>query len=200
MPTDTQTLPEQSGTAAGREGANEEGGFTETDVEDTLVKEEEEEEPETEEPPAETTSDNQFVTVTQDPPEKVLNKAPSLDDLKTLDERSLVSEVNLAAPRQLATSMSGNIEEYGDKEEVVVLGEANNKGEEELRKLVSEHQKKLDLSTSAVSKISSNDGPKFRNIPERKMKRLQSQAQKLKEIDPDYLKTLNRHNDSVDVR
>ena len=137
--------------------------------------------------------------------EEIINKAPSIDDLKTLDEKSLVSEVNLAAqpPRYASTSMSGFLEteEMGlggeAKDDFVVLGDVNQKGEEELRNLVKDHEKRL--SCASISKLSSGDKAKLRIVSDKNLKTLQKEVEKLKEIDPDYLKTLNRHNDTVQV-
>ena len=85
--------------------------------------------------------EDKILNVSED---KLAEKAPSIDDLKTLDERSMISEVDVAGSQPLRTLstpvMSGFIEaeELGDetKDDFVVVGDSNKRGEEELRNLI----------------------------------------------------------------
>ena len=144
--------------------------------------------------------EDKILNVSED---KIAEKAPSVDDLKTLDEKSLMSEVAGSQPlRTLSTPvMSGFIEaeELGDEtnDNFVVVGDSNKRGEEELRNLVKDHETRL--STASVSKLSSGDKPRVKRVSQQNLRNLQRDVEKLKEIDPDYLKTLNRHNNTVDV-
>ena len=136
---------------------------------------------------------------------KLAEKAPSVDDLKTLDEKSMISEVNIAGSQPLrnlsSPIMSGFIEADelggGMEDKIVVVGNGNKRGEEGLRNLVKDHE--MRLSTASVSKLSSGDRPRVKRVSQQDLKYLQREVDKLKEIDPDYLKTLNRHNITVNV-
>ena len=145
--------------------------------------------------------EDKILNVSED---KIAEKAPSVDDLKTLDEKSLMSEVAGSQPlRTLSTPvMSGFIEaeelgSYETNDNFVVVGDSNKRGEEELRNLVKDHETRL--STASVSKLSSGDKPRVKRVSQQNLRNLQRDVEKLKEIDPDYLKTLNRHNNTVDV-
>ena len=119
----------------------------------------------------------------------------------------MISEVNVAGSQPLRTLstpvMSGFIEaeELGDetKDDFVVVGDSNKRGEEELRNLVKDHETRLSTASVSNSKVSSGDKPRVKRVSQQNLRNLQRDVEKLKEIDPDYLKTLNRHNNTVDV-
>ena len=66
-----------------------------------------------------------------------------------------------------------------------------------MRNLVKDHETRLSIAS--VSKLCSGDKPRVKRVSQQNLRNLQRDVEKLKEIDPDYLKTLNRHNNTVDV-